>query len=148
VRNESVFVAEVRGADSAVNVLRRFCAWIAARMVSDPGLYSLLSVVVVGALALIYANLEPRYRLADQVPDREQAVDASHRLDAKLNGANPIDVLIECPKGKPLYDPETLASIAAVTQRSISSPASPMCGRSRHCGAGLPRRPASRTWRR
>src|ERR1700692_3917021 len=36
VRNESVFVAEVRGADSAVNVLRRFCAWIAARMVATP----------------------------------------------------------------------------------------------------------------
>src|ERR1700704_4859200 len=36
VRNESVFAAEVRGADSAVNVLRRFCAWIAARMVSTP----------------------------------------------------------------------------------------------------------------
>ena len=69
---------------------------------------------VVGGLALICANLEPRYRLADQVPDREQAVDASHRLDAKLNGANPIDVLIECPKGKSLYDPETLATIAAV----------------------------------
>src|ERR1700680_1508886 len=114
VRNESVFAAEVREADSAVNVLRRFCAWIAARMVSHPGLYSLLSVVLVGGLALIYANLEPRYRLADQVPDREQAVDASHRLDAKLNGANPIDVLIECPKGKSLYDPETLATIAAV----------------------------------
>jgi len=114
VRNESVFAAEVRGADSAINVLRRFCAWIAARMVSHPGLYSLLGVVIVGGLALIYANLEPRYRLADQVPDREQAVDASHRLDAKLNGANPIDVLIEFPKSKPLYDPETLATIAAV----------------------------------
>src|ERR1700692_3507595 len=36
VRNESVFVAEVRGADSAVNVLRHFCAWIAARMVATP----------------------------------------------------------------------------------------------------------------
>src|SRR6202045_3491142 len=36
VRNESVFAAEVRGADSAVNVLRRFCAWIAARMVATP----------------------------------------------------------------------------------------------------------------
>src|ERR1700688_4347548 len=36
VRNESVFVAVVRGADSAVNVLRRFCAWIAARMVATP----------------------------------------------------------------------------------------------------------------
>jgi predicted RND superfamily exporter protein len=114
VRNESVFAAEVRGADSAINVLRSFCAWIAARMVSHAGLYSLLSVVIVGGLALIYANLEPRYRLADQVPDREQAVDASHRLDAKLNGANPIDVLIEFRKGKSLYDPETLATIAAV----------------------------------
>jgi predicted RND superfamily exporter protein len=85
VRNESTFAAEVRRADSAVNVLRRFCAWIAARMVSHPGLYTLLSVLVVGGLGLIYANLEPRYRLADQVPDREQAVVASHRLDAKLN---------------------------------------------------------------
>jgi hypothetical protein len=54
-------------------------------MVSHPGLYTLLSVLVVGGLGLIYANLEPRYRLADQVPDREQAVVASHRLDAKLN---------------------------------------------------------------
>jgi predicted RND superfamily exporter protein len=114
VRKESMFAAEVKEADTAVDVLRRFCAWIAARMVSRPGLYSLLSLLIVGGLGLIYANLEPRYRLADQVPDREQAVAASHRLDAKLNGANPIDILIEFPKGKSLYDPETLATIAEV----------------------------------
>ncbi len=48
---------------------------------------------------MIYATLEPRYRLADQVPDKRQAVEASSRLDAKLTGANPIDVLIEFPKG-------------------------------------------------
>jgi hypothetical protein len=114
VRKESMFAAEVKEADTGVNVLRRFCAWIAARMVSRPGLYSLLSVLIVGSLGLVYENLEPRYRLADQVPDREQAVAASHRLDAKLNGANPIDVLIEFPKGKSLYDPETLATIAEV----------------------------------
>jgi uncharacterized protein len=63
---------------------------------------------------LIYANLEPRYRLADQVPDRDQAVKASSRLDVKLTGANPIDVLIEFPEGRSLYAPETLAAIAAV----------------------------------
>lgn len=114
VRNESIFAAEVKEADTAIDVLRRFCGWIAAKMVSHPGLYTLLSVLIVGGLALIYANLEPRYRLADQVPDREQAVDASHRLDAKLNGANPIDVVIEFPQGKSLYDPETLATIARV----------------------------------
>jgi predicted RND superfamily exporter protein len=114
LRKESMFVAEVKGADSAVDVLRRFCTWIAARMVSRPGLYSLLSVLIVGGLGLIYANLEPRYRLADQVPDREQAVAASHRLDAKLNGANPLDVVIEFPKGTSLYSAEALATIAEV----------------------------------
>src|SRR5712675_157943 len=114
LRKESRFAAEVKEADSAVDVLRRFCAWIAAKMVSRPGLYTLLSVVIVGSLGLVYENLEPRYRLADQVPDREQAVAASHRLDAKLNGANPIDVLIEFPKGTSLYAPETLTTIAQV----------------------------------
>ena len=49
-------------------------------------------------LSLGYAQLQPRYRLADQVPDREQAVKASHRLDVKLTGANPFDVLIEFPQ--------------------------------------------------
>jgi uncharacterized protein len=84
------------------------------RMVSRPGLYSLFSLIVVGGLAAVYVNLEPRYRLADQVPDKRQAVEASSRLDAKLTGANPIDVLIEFPQGASLYAPETLAAIAAV----------------------------------
>ena len=114
VRREEVFAEKVRRGDMGVNALRRFCAWIAVRMVSHPGLYSLISLVVVGGLALIYANLEPRYRLADQVPDKQQAVEASGRLDAKLTGANPIDVLIEFPKGASLYAPETLATIADV----------------------------------
>jgi hypothetical protein len=112
LRDEATFAAEVRGTDTAIDVLRRFCRWIAARMVARPGLYSLIAILVVGSLTLIYANLEPRYRLADQVPDREQAVDASHRLDAKLNGSNPVDVLIEF--NAPLYAPATLETIAEV----------------------------------
>jgi predicted RND superfamily exporter protein len=114
VRNETRFAKRVGGTDLGVDVLRSFCAWIAERMVAHPGLYSLIAVIVVGSLAFIYANLEPRYRLADQVPDKQQAVDASSRLDAKLTGANPIDVLIEFPKGASLYAPQTLATIAAV----------------------------------
>src|SRR5205085_9827502 len=78
------------------------------------GRFSLVAVVFVGGLAVVYANLVPRYRLADQVPDKQQAVAASGRLDAKLTGANPIDVLIEFPKGASLYAPETLQTIADV----------------------------------
>jgi hypothetical protein len=114
VRNEEVFAAKFKTADAGVNALRRFCYWIAVRMVGRPGLFSLIAVVVVGGLGIIYANLEPRYRLADQVPDKQQAVEASGRLDAKLTGANPIDILIEFPKGQTLYSDETLKTIAEV----------------------------------
>lgn len=114
VRKENLLATKVKGADRGVEALRAFCAFIAKRMVGHPGLFSLIALVVVIGLGGIYASLEPRYRLADQVPDKQQAVEASSRLDAKLTGANPIDVLIEFPKGKSLYDTETLDTIAAV----------------------------------
>jgi hypothetical protein len=114
LRNESAFAARLQGADAAVDALRGTCDWIARHMVRHPALYSALSVLVVASLVFLYSTLEPRYRLADQVPDREQAVAASERLDAKLAGANPIHVLIDFPRGASLYAPETLDTIARV----------------------------------
>ena len=95
-------------------MLRRFCSWIAVRMVARPGLYSFISLVVVIGFSFGYAQLSPRYRLADQVPDRETAVKASQRLDIKLTGANPFDVYIQFPPGASLYAPETLEVIDEV----------------------------------
>jgi len=114
LRDDSAFAAQVARADLGVEALRRFCGIVAARMVRRPGLYSLAGFLVVAGLGLGFANLEPRYRLADQVPDKQQAVAASNRLDAKLTGANPIDILIEFPPGASLYAPETLEVIANV----------------------------------
>jgi predicted RND superfamily exporter protein len=114
VRNEKVFAVKFQTGDAGVQALRNFCYWIAVRMVSRPGMFSLIAVILVAGLGIVYANLQPRYRLADQVPDKRQAVAASSRLDAKLTGANPIDVLIEFPKDQTLYSPETLETIADV----------------------------------
>ena len=114
IRNETAFVAAVRDMDTALDWLRRLCSWIAIRMVARPGLYSLLSLIVVVVLSLGYTQLQPRYRLADQVPDRQRAVQASNRLDVKLTGANPFDVYIQFPKGASLYDQTTLNVIADV----------------------------------
>src|SRR2546430_8597711 len=114
VRNEKIFAVKFQSADAGVQALRNFCYWIAVRMVGRPGLFSLIALLFVAGLGVIYANLEPRYRLADQVPDKRQAVAASNRLDAKLTGANPVNVLIQFPKGETLYSPETLQTIADV----------------------------------
>ncbi|MBR0788119.1 MMPL family transporter [Bradyrhizobium manausense] len=114
VRNEKLFAVKFQSADAGVQALRNFCYWIAVRMVGRPGLFSLIALLFVASLGVIYANLQPRYRLADQVPDKRQAVAASNRLDAKLTGANPVNVLIQFPKGETLYSPETLQTIADV----------------------------------
>jgi len=114
IRNEADFATKVRGMDRALDVLRRLCRWIALRMVARPGFYSLAGLIVVAVLSLGYAQLEPRYRLSDQVPDRERSVAANHQLDVKLTGANPFDVYVRFPKGSSLYASETLAVIAEV----------------------------------
>ena len=122
VRGEAKLAQSTARADTAINLLRRFCRWIAERMVSHPGLYSIIGIVVCVILSLVYTNLQPRYRLADQVPNNEQAVTANGTLDRKLTGANPIDVLIEIPQGQDLYSAATLATIEAVQRTAASEP--------------------------
>ena len=114
VRREEAFAARIKGADLGVDSLRAFCNWIALRVVARPGIYSLISLVVVVGLGLTYSNLHARYRLADQVPNKQQAVAASHQLDAKLTGSNPIAVLIDLPAKASIYDPEPLAVLDQV----------------------------------
>jgi predicted RND superfamily exporter protein len=111
VREEADIQVKASTVDRSVDWLRRFCAWIAGKMVHRPLFYTVISVLVVSGLGFIYAQLPARYRLADQLPDREQAVQAGNLIDAKLHGANPIDVLIQFPKGASLYAPQTLAVI-------------------------------------
>ena len=114
VRNTDRLTTASPGSDAGVQALRRFCAFVASRMVSHPGLYSAIAVLVVAGLGFAYAHLQPSYRLAEQVPDKEQAVQASGKLDKQLTGANPVDVLVEFPPGQTLYSPQTLDVIAAV----------------------------------
>ena len=106
-------------------------------MVGRPALFTAVDLVVVAGLAIAYSGLQGSYRLADQVPDRQQAVAASGRLDAKISGSNPIQVLITFPPGLTLYSPQTLAAIANVHTVLESHPGSAMSGRSNRCGAGF-----------
>src|SRR6266403_1641719 len=78
VRNENVFAVKFQSADAGVQGLRNFCYWIAVRMVSRPGLFSLIALLFVASLGVVYANLQPRYRLADQVPDTRQTIADVH----------------------------------------------------------------------
>jgi predicted RND superfamily exporter protein len=116
-RNTKPFVTNLKSHDWAMNALKRFCGWIGEIGVRHPKTIVGLGLAVVIAFGAIYATLPPRYRLADQVPDREQAVAASAQLDEKLTGANPLHVMVDWPLGKSLYDRDVLKVIGDIHAR-------------------------------
>jgi len=63
VRNEKIFAAKFQAADAGVQALRAFCYWIAVRMVGRPGLFSLISLLVVLGLGSVW-QCEPRAALS------------------------------------------------------------------------------------
>ncbi len=99
--------------NGAMVLLKSATETIANSVAARPTGWFLLGVAGVIATGLVYLQLEPKYRLADQVPDKEQALAATARLDKKLTGANPVHVMIEWKGDQTLYDPKTLDVIAA-----------------------------------
>ena len=113
-RNTRGFVTKLQTHDWAMNGLKTLCGRIASIGVAYPKIVLSLGLLLVIAFGAIYTTLPPRYRLADQVPDREQAVAASAELDEKLTGANPLHVMVDWPQGKSLYDPDVLNVLAEI----------------------------------
>ena len=98
--------------DGAMDALGRFVGVVVDRVVRHPYLFSLLGFASFAALAFVYQGLEPRYRLADQVPDREQALSATASLDQKLTGGNPAHIMIEWKDGRSMFDPSVMTAMA------------------------------------
>lgn len=94
VSREEKPLAHPEDETGGVGILQRVTDTIVNRAATAPGLFSALGVLAVVATGLAYIQLEPQYRLADQVPDKEQALAGTARLDAKLTGANPVHVMI------------------------------------------------------
>ena len=113
IRNEGKLARERTPADGMMDKLGSIVGVIVDRVVRHPVAYTLLGLSLFALFSFMHLQLEPRYRLADQVPDREQALAASGRIDKKLTGANPFHVMISWKNGTNLYDPATLDVIEA-----------------------------------
>ncbi len=114
IRNEEKLAKDVTPADALMDGLGTIVGWVVDRVTYRPYLYTAIGVALFGLFTAAFIALPTRYRLADQVPDREQALDATSRIDQKLTGANPVHVMIEWSDGTPLYAPSTLEVIGKV----------------------------------
>jgi predicted RND superfamily exporter protein len=112
IRNEGKLARERSPADRLMDGLGTLVGWIVDRVVHWPVLTTMVALVSFLWLGHAYMQLEPRYRLADQVPDREQALGATAQIDQKLTGANPVHVMIEWKTGESIYAPKVIDVIA------------------------------------
>jgi predicted RND superfamily exporter protein len=114
IRNEQKLARDRSPSDALMDGLGNFVGGIVDRVTRHPVFYSVLGFVLFALFTYGHTLLQPRYRLADQVPDREQALAATGKLDQKLTGANPVHVMIKWKGGEhSLYDSDTLAAIEA-----------------------------------
>jgi predicted RND superfamily exporter protein len=105
--------------EGGVGVLQRLSDTVIGFVGRWPAVFVVLGLAAVLGTGHAFFSLKPMYRLADQVPDREQALAATGQLDQKLTGANPVHVMIEWKGGEQgaasnpigLYDDATLAVI-------------------------------------
>lgn len=114
IRNEAALAKDRTPADKLMDGLGHIVGGIVDRVTRHPYLYSIIGLVLFFLFGAAFADLPTRYRLADQVPDREQALDATSRIDQKLTGANPVHVMIEWHDGTPLYSDKILGVIGQV----------------------------------
>lgn len=120
IRKEPVPETPVdQSTDGGIGILHRLTTGLMSHVIRFPALYTMLGIAAVVLTGAAYVQLKPMYRLADQVPDKEQALEATGRLDQKLTGANPVHVMISWAgkDGQPaasLYDEVTLSTIADV----------------------------------
>ncbi|MCC7252481.1 MMPL family transporter [Hyphomicrobium sp.] len=108
--------------EGGVGVLQRLSDRVIGFVGARPLAFVLLGLAVVAGTGHAFFSLKPMYRLADQVPDKEQALAATGSLDEKLTGANPVHVMIEWKGGDALnadgsppiklYEERTLSVIA------------------------------------
>jgi hypothetical protein len=112
IRNERELARDRSPADRLMDGLGTLVGWIVDRVVRRPLLTTAVALVSLLFFGHAYLQLEPRYRLADQVPDREQALGATAQIDRKLTGANPVHVMIEWKTGESLYAPAVIDVIA------------------------------------
>ncbi len=99
--------------DSPVGQLHHVTVGIISHVARRPLPYFLAGLLAVVLTGSVYLRLEPQYRLADQVPDKEQALSANDSIDQKLTGANPVHIMIEWQGDRSIFDPATIEVIAA-----------------------------------
>jgi predicted RND superfamily exporter protein len=110
--NEKDFMETEEAKHKAINRLEDICKNFAEWLKTHYRLIAITGLSLLALFCALHFQLEPRYRLSDQVPDNKQSIATSERLDAKLTGAHPVHIMMEWSKDKKVTDPDIIEALA------------------------------------
>ena len=116
IRDSEDFASDANKSDAAMSKLAIISDVIGKHVISYPHLYTIIGAIVVVIFGYAHLSLKTSYSLGDQVPDKEQALAATGRLDQKLSGAKPVHVMVELKSEQSLYTDETLNIIRKIQE--------------------------------
>ena len=112
-RDEKEFLRTEGGRHKALDWLETLCTNFAEWLKTRFRLLAIAGLSLFVIFTALHFQLDPRYRLSDQVPDNKQSIATSERLDVKLTGAHPVHIMLEWPEGKEVTDPRIIEALAA-----------------------------------
>jgi uncharacterized protein len=112
-KDEKEFLRTEASRHKAIDWLESICTAFARWLRTRYRLLAISGLSLFAIFTALHFQLEPRYRLSDQVPDNKQSIATSQRLDVKLTGAHPVHIMLEWPEGKKVTDPRVVEALAA-----------------------------------
>lgn len=80
------------------------------------------ALIALPLFTVLYLQLEPSYRLINQVPSGMTSISASRRLDAALGGSYPMHILLRWPEGQAFLSDQVQQAVLDAHQLAKSTP--------------------------
>jgi uncharacterized protein len=105
-----------------VQLLNALAARLSQAVARQPMIFVVGGIILTVLFFVSYIQLEPRYRLSDMLPDQGQAATVTERMEERLKGVFPINVLVELPAHLDAGSPEAKETLDEIQEALVAHP--------------------------
>ncbi len=114
IRDEKRYLYEGKKEFNPVRWLEGLCTRLADKILPRWRMLAIGGLVLGSLFTGLYSQLEARYRLSDQVPDKDTSMQAMDLIDKQLSGAQNINILVKWPEDRSFASASVMAAVGDV----------------------------------
>ncbi len=111
IKDEKSFLEEKDTGFNPLLWLEQLCVKLTSFVIPRWRQLAVIGISVGIIFTILHTQLDARYRLSDQVPDADDTLLAMDLIDAKLSGAQKINILVTWPDGMSYHSPKVMEAI-------------------------------------